>query len=203
MIEIKTIMNVLNSKTLISLAAVIVSVLFAVSSSNSYADDWKIFPGSICKSKRTSADITIYGGASIINIGIEQPQDPDDPNPTRTEPAAVVCPLVRDRALKRWKSISVRVADNSSTDSVRCTATNYQLNGLESQSVTKSTGNDFIGVKSLLFPRLPKSPDGLSGPFQIFCTLPANPRTASCSRNPASALRVGCSAIHSIKLVEE
>ncbi len=73
MIEIKTIMNILNSKTLISLTAVIVSVLFAVSPSKSYAEDWKIFPGSICQSNHTTADILIYGGASIINIAREQP----------------------------------------------------------------------------------------------------------------------------------
>lgn len=193
MIEIKTIMNILNSKTLISLTAVIVSILFAVSPSKSYAEDWKIFPGSICHPERTTADRLIYGGASIINIELERSgQD-------RT--AHVICPLVRDRALKRWKSISVRVNDNSSTDSVRCTARNYQQNGLESKSVTQTTGTDFIGFTSLLFPRLPKSPDGLGGPFQIRCTLPANTSIRNCG--PASALHCGFSAIHNIKLVEE
>ena len=158
-----------------------------------FADDEKIFPGAVCHKKATTAERLVYAGASVVNIARERA------GVDRT--AHVFCPLVRDRTLKRWKRITVRVSDNSSTGAVRCSATNYGLNGIEAESIKRDSGDAFVGHVTLSFPRPPENNAGLARPFSVFCTLPANTDFGNCSE--VSALRCGWSAVHSIRLVEE
>ena len=168
-------------KTALPSAAALAALAAMLAPMSSSAADEKVLPGSICQptSVGISAQRMFYSGGSVVNFTNES---------QGVQVARMHCPLVRDNIVRKWTYLYVRVNDNTTTGSVRCTASNFGSFGENPYNVSRETGTSFTGLYSLYFPA--PTDQKTAGAFHVFCELPGNSRTGAFS------------AIHSIRLAE-
>lgn len=141
--------------------------LFLGQINTSIASDEKVYSASTCHpSYNYQAGYFSYGtGSKITN--------------TYNISGYVTCPIVRDDVLGVWESLSVRVDDRHSTQSVNCNL--YIMDawgGLLYNGWRQSTGT---GVQNLVFNNPGNIVNGQRTPYAIRCAIPGKDASGSIS----------------------
>ena len=157
-----------------TLTAITAALAIVGSSFNpSYANDEKIFPGSVCKPVAAPATIDIYVYSSV-NGGIVNDRD---------STMYVVCPLTRDSVTKKMKGLEVKVEDWNRSGEVRCVFRNPSHdNNVSQQAITSSyrgSGKSHYGRKILSFAPSTIRGHYLRGAYVVGCTLQGRSRIIS------------------------
>jgi hypothetical protein len=123
------------------------------------ADD-KVYPASMCIKLFATGTIDYTAGGTVVN-------------PSTTTAVTVLCPIVRDNAVRPWKLIEVVVIDQHVNLNVSCTALSFSRDGATSSSIVRSSSGNSTTAQILSF-------DGVAefdrGYHFVRCQIPqANP----------------------------
>jgi hypothetical protein len=115
----------------------IASLLGVLGSPTAQADD-KVYPGSMCIKLFATGTVEYTAGGTIVN-------------PSATSPVTVLCPIVRDNAVRPWKLIEVVVIDQHVSLNVSCTAFSSSRDGATANSIAKSSTGNSTTAQTLSF----------------------------------------------------
>lgn len=118
------------------LTASAAAVIGALGSPTAQADD-KVYPGAMCIKLFATGTVEYTASGTIVNPGATT--------------ATVLCPIVRDNAVRPWKLIEVVVIDQHVNLNISCTALSFSRDATTADSIVQSSSGNSTNAQILSF----------------------------------------------------